>query len=89
MTMSIFVITAIIYAAFNLFVMRRISRAFYLDEDRRRFHMKFIWILPFIGPLIISGSWREPKKVKLDTMTKEQRDKRKGDFYESNIGLNS
>lgn len=60
-----------------------------MDEERRRLHKKFIWIVPFVGPLVILGSWRKRKKVKFDTMTKQQRDKKKGDFYESGIGLDS
>jgi hypothetical protein len=35
------------------------------------------------------GFWRKERKVKFDTMTKNQRERNKGDFYESGIGLNS
>jgi hypothetical protein len=78
------------YAGFNLFVTRRINRAYYLEEEMRRFHKRFIWVVPFGGPLIIAGFWRKnSEKIKLDTMTKQQRDKQKGDFYESGIGLDS
>lgn len=87
--MLIFGAIAAIYVGFNLFVTRRINSAFYMDEVRRGLHKKFIWLVPFVGPLIISGFWRKVKKVKYDTMTKQQRDKRKGDFYESGIGIDS
>lgn len=60
-----------------------------MDEEMRRLHRRFIWFVPFVGPLIIAGFWRKAKKVNFDTMTKQQRDKKKGDFYESGIGLNS
>jgi hypothetical protein len=64
-------------------------RPIYMDEERRKLHKKFIWLVPFVGPLLIAGFWRKAKKVKFDTMTKQQRDKNKGDFYESGIGLDS
>lgn len=37
-TMFIFGVIAAIYVGFNLFVTRRINTAFYMDEERRRFH---------------------------------------------------
>lgn len=88
-TILIFSIVAATYAGFNLFVTRRINRSCYLDEEMRRLQKKFIWFVPFLGPLIIAGFWRKAKKVKLDTMTKQQRDKKKGDFYESGLGIDS
>jgi hypothetical protein len=45
--------------------------------------------VPFVGPFMIIGFWKIEGKVRLETMTKEQREKNKGDFYESGIGLNS
>jgi hypothetical protein len=87
--MIIFCALAAIYVGFNLFVTQRISKAFYMDEERRKLHKKFIWLVPFVGPLLIAGFWRKAKKVKFDTMTKQQRDKNKGGFYESGIGLDS
>jgi hypothetical protein len=87
--MITFSVVVAIYVGFNLFVTRRISKAFYMDEEMRRRHRKFIWFVPFIGPLLITGFWRKAKKVKFDTLTKQQRDKNMGDFYESGIGLDS
>jgi hypothetical protein len=82
-------IVAALYTGFNLFVTKRINKAYYIDEERRRLHKKFIWVVPFVGPIVIFGSWRKRRKVKFDAMTKQQRDKKKGDFYESGIGLDS
>lgn len=89
MALLIFSVIAGMYAGFNLFVTRQINRAYYVDEERRRLHRKFIWLIPFVGPLIILGFWRKRKRVKFDTITKQERDKKKGDFYESGIGLDS
>lgn len=78
-----------VYIILNLYVTGRINKSYYLNEERRGLHKKLIWVIPFLGPLIIIGFWRKTGKIKTDTMTKEQREKRKGDFYESGIGLNS
>ena len=76
------------YILFNLFVIWRINKSFYLNEERRGLHKRLIWIIPFIGPLLIIGFWTK-RKIKPETMTKDEREKKKGDFYESGIGLNS
>jgi hypothetical protein len=76
------------YIILNLYVTRRINKSYYLNDQRRAIHKILIWFLPFIGPLLIMGFWRKERKVKFDTMTKDQRKKSKGDFYESGIGLN-
>jgi hypothetical protein len=83
------IIIATVYIILNLYVTKRINKSFYLNEERRGIHKKLIWAIPFIGPLITIGFWTKNNKVKGETMTKELRDKRKGDFYESGIGLNS
>jgi hypothetical protein len=79
-TMLICSVVAAMYAGFNLVVTRRLNRAFYMDDGRRLFHRKFIWLVPFVGPIIIIGFWRKTHAVKFDTMTKQQRDKKKGIF---------
>jgi hypothetical protein len=89
MSIIIVVVIAAVCVLFNLFVTRRINSAFYLEERRRRFHKNFIWLAPFVGPIIIKGFWRKTHAVKFVTMTKQLRDKKKGDFYESGIGLDS
>jgi len=83
------VIIATVYIILNLLVTGRINKSYYLNEERRGLHKKLIWAIPFLGPLMIIGFWRKTRKTKFDIMTKEQRDKKKGDFYESGIGLNS
>jgi len=85
---TIITITAV-YIILNLYVTGRINKSYYSNEERRGLHKKLIWAIPFLGPLMLIGFWRKIGKMKTDTMTKEQREKRKGDFYESGIGLNS
>jgi hypothetical protein len=82
-------ILGIAYILLTLYVTRRVKKSFYLNEERRAFHKKLIWAIPFLGPLMIIGFWKKERKVNFETMTKEDREKRKGDFYESGIGLNS
>ena len=76
------------YLIFNIYVTIRINKSYYLSEERRKLHKIIIWLVPFIGPLILVNFWTR-KKIKMDTMTKVEREKKKGDFYESGIGLNS
>lgn len=87
MALVIVSVVAGMYAGFNLFVTHRINTAYYVEEERRRLHKKFIWLVPFVGPLIILGFWRKRKKFKFDTITKPDRDKKKGAFYESGMAL--
>ncbi len=65
-----------------------INKSDYLNEERRRLHKRLIWLIPFLGTLLIIGFWIK-LKPKFETMTKEEREKKKGNFYESGIGLNS
>jgi hypothetical protein len=55
----------------------------------RSFHKKFIWLLPFLGPLIIVNFWKKPKGPIIQTNTKTQRDKNSSynGFYESGQGI--
>jgi hypothetical protein len=81
------IIIGAIYILLNLYVTRRINKSYYLNGERRELHKKLIWIIPFIGPLLIRGFWKMEKNKKIKTITKEEREKKKGDFYESGIGL--
>ena len=81
-------IIGIVYIVFNLYVTKKINKASYSNEERRALHKNLIWFMPFIGPLMIIRFWRKDRKVEFDTMTKAQREKKKGDFYESGVGLN-
>jgi hypothetical protein len=49
-------------------------------------HKKLIWILPFIGPVLISGFWTKRKK-RMGVQTKERRNKGKGGFTENTGGI--
>lgn len=63
----------LLYVLLNLYVTKRINKADYLQEDRRSLHKKFIWVLPFLGPLAIRGFWRKKKEEGLEVMTKDKR----------------
>ena len=78
------IITA--YVLFTLFVSKRISKARYMNEERRSMHKKLIWFLPFVGPVLIRGFWTSQKK-KMGVQTKEKRNKGKGGFIENTGGI--
>lgn len=86
-TTLVLLIILLVYYFFTLYVYRRIDNSLYLDENRRRLHKKFIWIVPFLGPLIIRGFWKRRKEKKLDIMTKDKRKIDKSHFYESGKGI--
>jgi hypothetical protein len=83
------IIIVTVYIILNLYVTGRIKKSYYLNEERREFHKKIIWAIPFLGPVLIIGSWLKPGEIKSDTMTREQREKSKANFYESGVGLDS
>jgi hypothetical protein len=87
--MKLALISLLIYISLNVFVTKRINKSYYLSEEMRRLHKKFIWFLPFLGPLLIKNYWRKPKTNKIQINTKTQRDKNAtyGGFYESGIGV--
>ena len=88
MTITIIILTAIVvYFFFTFYVYGRINKSLYLNESRRKLHKKFIWIVPFIGPLIIRGFWKKRKEKDLEIMNKYNRKIDKSNFYESGKGI--
>jgi hypothetical protein len=85
-TTIVLLIIIAVYVIFTLYVYKRIGRARYINEERRKIHRKMIWFLPFIGPLMIRGFWTKQKK-KMEVHTKERRRKGKGDFTENTGGI--
>jgi len=79
-------ILILVYFIFTYYVRIRINKSLYLTEKRRSLHKKFIWILPFLGPLIIRGFWKKKEKG-LNVMTKQKRKFDKSNFYESGKGI--
>lgn len=76
------------YVVLNLYVRRRIQRAWYLDEGRRRIHLWLIWLFPFLGPVLIRGFWKKPKeKGELEVVTKERRRKRNSGMFGGGVGF--
>lgn len=61
------------YVVLNLYVRSRILNSKYKDEQRRKLHLYFIWILPFLGPWMIVGFWKTPKVSKLNIHIKSKK----------------
>ena len=80
-------VVAFLYVFINIYVTKRINKALYLKEERRRLHKKFIWYLPFIGPLIIRGFWKTREDKDLEVMTKSKRKIDKSNYTESGTGM--
>jgi len=85
---KIILIILVLYILMHVYVTKRISKAYYVEDKMKRFHRKFIWMLPFLGPLVIKNFWKTPKEKGLQINTKTQRDKNTtyGGFYESGLG---
>jgi hypothetical protein len=83
--MKLALIALLIYILLNVFVTKRINKSYYLSEEMRSLHKKFIWFLPILGPLIIKNFWRKPKTNNIQVNTKSQRDKnaKYDGFYDS------
>lgn len=75
------------YLCFTYYVYLRIIKAIYLSENRRKLHKRFIWFVPFIGPLIIRNFWKRNIDIGIDVMTKSKRKLDKSNFYESGKGI--
>ena len=60
------------YVSLNLYVGRKIRVARYGSEDRRQLHQRFIWLLPFLGPLLIKSYWQSAK-AQPEVITRGQR----------------
>lgn len=58
----------IIYVGFTLWVRRKITKALYLSSKRRTLHLWFIWCVPFLGPLILRGFWKQREILKTRTI---------------------
>ena len=78
---------AIVYILLNIYVTRKINKAYYLKEERRKLHKIFIWIIPFLGPLMIKSFWQEKKNETMEVMTKDKRKIDKSSYYESGSGM--
>jgi hypothetical protein len=83
--MKLALLALLIYILLNVFVTKRINKSYYLNEEMRNLHKKFIWFLPFLGPLLIKNFWRKPKTNNIKTNTKTERDKnaKYDGFYDS------
>ncbi len=87
--MKLALIALLIYILLNVFVTKRLNKSYYLSEEMRTLHKKFIWFLPFLGPLLIKNFWRKQKSKNIQINTKTQRDKnaKYDGFYESGQGV--
>jgi len=80
-------IYVIIGFGITLYVSSKIRKSFYLSEKRRKFHLSFIWAIPFAGPLFIRRFWKQTEEKKLNIITKNNRKTKQGGFYESGNGM--
>lgn len=87
--MKLIIIAIICFIVINLFVTKRINKSYYLNEEMRSLHKKFIWFLPFLGPLLIKSFWGKQKNERKLPHTQSQREKNEkyNGFYESGKGL--
>lgn len=87
--MKLVPIAILIYILLNVFVTKRINKSYYLSEEMRSLHKKFIWFLPFLGPLLIKNFWRKPKTnyVQINTKTQRNKNAKYNGFYESGQGV--
>lgn len=77
----------LLYLVYTLYVNHRISSSFYLNKDRKKLHRVFIWLVPFLGPLMIRNFWKKKKSTRLEITTKDKRKIDSAKFYESGIGI--
>lgn len=87
MDIIIIVVILIAYFIFTKYVNNKINKSLYLNESRRNSHKIFIWIIPFLGPLIIRNFWKTREDNELEIMTKKKRKQDKSNFYESGKGI--
>lgn len=60
------------YIGVNIYVLQKINKAIYLKEERRSLHKVIIWVIPFLGALLLRGFWKK-NNDQLDVMTKKDR----------------
>ncbi len=83
----IIIFFVLIYIVLNIYVSKRIDKSLYIDDSRRRLHKKFIWLIPFIGPLMIRGFWKKSGVEPMKVITKANRKLDKSTFRESGTGM--
>ena len=69
----ILAISIVAYLILNVYVFEKINTAFYLSEERRKLHKIVIWILPFLGPLMLRSFWRNRENDRLKVILKKDR----------------
>lgn len=81
-------IILLIYKSLNVFATKRINKSTYISEEMRKLLKKFIWVLLFLGPLLIRNFWKQHQRS-IQTNTKTERDKNTqyNGFYESGEGM--
>lgn len=79
------VVLVSLYIGLNLYVVKRINKANYINSKQRNLHRKFIWFLPFIGPFMIRTYWKKHEYKPVKSRTKVDRKLEKGGFFESGI----
>lgn len=76
-----------LYISLNIYVQKKIDNGSYLKEERKELHKILIWLVPFLGPLMIKHFWDSRCKINTDVITKKDRKTTSGSFHESGIGV--
>ena len=81
------ILVLIAYFLFTNYVRNKINKSIYLNEERRNLHKKLIWIIPFLGPLMIRSFWKKQNPNDMKVISKATSKKRKMNFTESGKGI--
>lgn len=59
-------IVFILYVLSNVFISKRLKNSYYPNKAMQSLHLKLlIWLLPFIGPLMLYSFWKKSKPTKM------------------------
>ncbi|GAA4833479.1 hypothetical protein [Algivirga pacifica] len=88
MEITVLILLIIAYIFLNIYVTKRINKAVYYKEERKKIHKTLLWAIPFLGAWMSRYFWKTNNET-LEVMTKGKRTVKTGSFYESNIGMDT
>ncbi len=80
-----FLFAVISYSLLAIYADQCMSQTTYLNLERKQLHKLLIWVLPFLGALLIIWYCRS-HQLGIDTHVKSNRKTNAGHFYESETG---
>ncbi|GAA0190803.1 hypothetical protein GCM10009122_52750 [Fulvivirga kasyanovii] len=83
------VIISVAYLLFSIYVNAKVNKGYYFSEKRRSAHRWLIWMIPFLGAILIKGHWQPKRNYQAEVMTKNERKNKNGSFYESGIAVDA